>query len=362
MGKHLTELLVDDGNHVFVTTRSERSTTNSNLTFLHGNAKEGSFLSEILQLRPWDAIVDFMVYNTEEFRSRFEILLSAADHYLYLSSSRVYTDSQSPIEENFQRLLDQSKDAKFLSTDEYSLTKARQENLLLKSEKKNWTIIRPYITYSEDRLQLGSLEKENWLYRALNGRTILFSEDLCPKLTTLTYGRDVAKGIQSIIGKMEAYGKAIHITQPKSIAWEEVLQQYTQVLTDYLGRAPKVKLVDLKTFLTLQHSPYQVLYDRMFDRSFSTKGIDRYIDTCLFRSPLDGIEGCLKQFLKHPKFLPISWFAQARADKICRERTPLKEIPTKKDRLLYFCVRYFPTTITHYLWSFITHLKRIFKS
>ena len=57
------------------------------------------------------------------------------------------------------------KDEEYLKTDEYALSKARQEDILHRSGKNNWTVIRPYITYSEIRLQLGVLEKELWLYR-----------------------------------------------------------------------------------------------------------------------------------------------------------------------------------------------------
>ena len=53
-----------------------------------------------------------------------------------------------------------------------------EENLLFNSEKNNFTIIRPTITYNTQRLQLGVLEKENWLYRALHGRAIVFSDDV----------------------------------------------------------------------------------------------------------------------------------------------------------------------------------------
>ena len=72
------------------------------------------------------------------------------------------------------RLLDVSHDSIYLKTDEYALAKARQEDILRKSGKNNWTIIRPYITYSESRLQLGVLEKEAWLYRALKGFQEMF--------------------------------------------------------------------------------------------------------------------------------------------------------------------------------------------
>ena len=216
-----------------------------------------------------------MIYNTQEFQNHYKALLSATNHYLFLSSSRVYAESNLPIQEDSPRLIDQSSDEKFLHTDEYSLTKARQENLLQSSEKQNWTIIRPYITYSEERLQLGSLEKEIWLYRALHGRSILFTEEIGSKLTTLSYGRDVALGIKSIIGQTKVFGKAIHIVQPKAITWQEALQLYIQLLSNHLGETPVVKFVDLKTFLTLQHSPYQVLYDRKYDRIFWTKSIPK---------------------------------------------------------------------------------------
>lgn len=361
MGKHLTDLLLDAGYAVYVTTRKERESSIPKLTFLKGNAKELSFITGILKLHSWDVIVDFMVYNTSEFDSYYKMFLSATHHYLFLSSSRVYAESSSPIQENFPRLLDQSEDINFLRTDEYSLTKARQENLLVNSGKHNWTIIRPYITYSEERLQLGTLEKENWLYRALHGRTIVFSKDILNRLTTLTYGRDVAKGIMSIIGKSEVHGRIFHITHPQPILWEDVYQLYVQLLTTHLGASPKVKLVDLDTFLTLNKTSYQVLYDRMYNRIFSTKSINQYIDTALFCSPLDGLEECLKTFLEEPHFGHINWFAEARIDKICKERTPLKEIPTLKSRVFYLGVRYLPKSIIQFLWNFVIHLRKIIK-
>lgn len=53
------------------------------------------------------------------------------------------------------------RDEDYIKTDEYALQKARQENILLGSKYKNWTIIRPYITYNKERLQLGVLEKKS---------------------------------------------------------------------------------------------------------------------------------------------------------------------------------------------------------
>lgn len=186
MGVHLSKILNNQGEDVYVTTRRERK--GMGITYIQGNAHENAFLSDILQKYHFDVLIDFMIYNTSEFADRVDLLLSSVGQYIFLSSSRVYADSQTPITENSPRLLDVYKEEEYLKTDEYALSKARQEDILHRSGKNNWTVIRPYITYSEIRLQLGVLEKELWLYRALNGRTIVFSKDIAEKVLRLHMG------------------------------------------------------------------------------------------------------------------------------------------------------------------------------
>lgn len=224
MGKHLVEILKDTDNQVTVTSRSVQPNSR-NVSYVKGNAHDSDFLGRLLQ-KHYDVIVDFMIYSTEEFGRRCQLLLNSCGQYVYISSSRVYADSQNPITEDTPRLLDVSKDAEYLSTDEYALAKARQEDLLRESGKRNYTIVRPYITYSETRLQLGELEKERWLYRALHGRSIVFSRDIANKTTTLTYGHNVSEGIAALLGQPGALGNAYHITANGSITWNEVLNIY----------------------------------------------------------------------------------------------------------------------------------------
>ena len=188
IGNDLVKLLVENGNDVYVTSRRDRNSYNKNLTYIKGNAADDSFLAEILGQGEWDTIVDFMSYSTDAFRRRVDVLLGSTKQYLFFSSSRVYAESAIPLTEESPRLLDLCKEPEYLSTDEYALAKARQEDILKASEKVNWTIIRPYITYSNIRLQLGFQEKELWLYRALQGRTIIFSNDIGERTTTMTGG------------------------------------------------------------------------------------------------------------------------------------------------------------------------------
>lgn len=242
MGMHLVRLLADGGHDVCVTTRQARK-DDGRIRYARGDAHDSSFLSELLAQR-CDCIVDFMAYGTQEFERRVRRLLDSCAQYVFLSSSRVYACSQTPLTEESPRLLDASDDAEYLATDEYALAKARQENLLAASGKRNFTIIRPYITYAENRLQLGTLEKETWLFRALSGRTVVLSREMLERKTTLTYGLDVARGIYAVMGNEQALGEVFHITQREARTWREVWDIYKPVIESYTQRPAELIAVE----------------------------------------------------------------------------------------------------------------------
>ena len=310
MGSYLGQILSDKGIDTYITTRRQR-TNKKHISYIVGNAHESSFLDKILSER-WDVIVDFMVYTTIEFKERANKLLDATEHYFYLSSSRVYADAKGLITENSPRLLDVSDDKEYLQTDEYALTKARQENILHQSSSKNWTIIRPYITYGTERLQLGVLEKDDWLYRALNGLTIAFSKDIAERTTTLTSGYDVARAMVELMGKETAKGEAFHITTNQSIQWSRVLEIYSDILERQLGKRPKTKLLNLERFVKVQGGKYQINYDRLYNRTFDNRKIAQYIDITTFKTPEEGLTEALKQFLNNPIFKPASKVSMSR--------------------------------------------------
>lgn len=339
MGDHLTTLLSDRGDEVVVTSRRNRESERL-VEYRKGNAKDMDFLNEILSEK-WDSIVDFMIYSEDEFRERVDLLLESTSQYVFLSSARVYNDSQESIVEESLRLLDSSSDQEFLVTNEYSLLKARQENLLISSGKMNWTIIRPYITYSEKRLQLGTLEKENWLYRALKGRTIVFSKDIMNHLTTLTYGLDVANAITKLINNKNSLSEIYHITCDNAYRWSDVLEIYLDVLEEKLANRPKVMLQKLDEFLIWNPGEYQIKYDRLFDRKFDNRKINKFVKTSEFVELKKGIRMCLNEFLNDSKFHKIDWKNEAIKDKFTKEKASLKEIDGFKQKVKYVLYRYF---------------------
>lgn len=337
MGSHLVRVLASAGMDVTVTTR--RDYPDAGLVhYVKGDAHDMAFLRPLLAGQ-FDAIVDFMVYDTEEFRLRYREMLAATRQYVFLSSARVYAGSYESITEDTPRLLEVCEDEEYLKTDEYALSKARQEDLLRESGSTNWTIVRPYITFSEIRLQLGVLEKEQWLWRALHGRTIVFSKDIAGHYTTLTYGLNVAQGIAALVGQSSACGKAFHITGTEAFLWSEILEIYVEVLAETTGRRPKILLLDRAVNLRYPRAQYQVRYDRLYDRRFDNSGIGRYTDVSLFLPVREGLKSCVREFVGHPRFSAISVRREALYDRMTGEWAPPREIPSFKEWMKYLIFR-----------------------
>lgn len=302
LGAHLRDILADAGCQVFVTSRKNHL-DKGNIVYLTGNAMDPAFFNRLMASR-WDVIVDFMIYGPDMFRQRLDVLLKMSGQYVFLSSSRVYADSgMTPITEDSPRILDTVKDDAYLKTNEYALAKGRAEDILKSHERNNWTIIRPYVTFSEERLQLGTLEKENWLKRALAGKPIVFSEDIAERTTTLTYGHDVARGMAAIIGETSALGQTYHITSSTQVKWRDVLDMYVRVIEDVTGKPCPVVMTHESCQLRTG-GRYQVLFDRHYNRVFDNSKIGGFIDVSTFREPMAALEECLRIFLKKPDFLP----------------------------------------------------------
>lgn len=298
MGVYLAPLLLEMGYKVYVTSRSERTSNERDLIFIKGNAKEKTFLDQLLKEK-FDAIIDFMIYNTESFKERYELLLENTNHYVFLSSYRVYGDNKgNPITEESPRLLDSVKDEKYLATDEYGLTKARQENILRESKYKNWTIIRPAITYSKERFQLGTLEAHEFLKRARQGKAVIFPKQMLDKQATMSWAGDVAKMMSRLVFNQEAMGETFTASTAEHHTWREVMEYYI----DLIGM--KVKIVDLSVYESVIGRPYQIKYDRMFDRVIDNSKI---LKAANMRQedlmPLkDGLRIELNNFLKNPNY------------------------------------------------------------
>ena len=278
IGNYVRDFCLKDGHKIFISSRSNRISNNKNITYIKGNGKCIDFIRSTLLNHSFDAIVDFMNYSTAQFSERIDILTNQTKHYVFLSSYRVYDNNGiNPLNEQSPRLLNSCKDTAYLQTEEYALSKARQEDLLRTHKNKNWTILRPSITYSTDRFQLGTLEANTLLPRINKKLPVILPIEILDRKTTLTWGGDVGFMISKLLLKEISFSEIYNITNNEAINWKEVAGIYKDVF------GLKVKYVDLKTYSTLGLNPYQLKYDRSFDRVCDNSKIINHTETQLYK-------------------------------------------------------------------------------
>ena len=262
MGVYLVPELAAMGHQVHVVSLDDAISDNANVKYIKANAKDRSLLRELLRNK-YDAIVDFMVYSTIEFADRFEMLLDNTNHYIYLSSYRVYAESV-PITEDSPRLLDVSNDTEYLKTDDYSLYKARGENILGASKYSNWTAVRPAITYSKFRYQLVTLEADVAVYRAQKKLPVILPGEALSVQGTMSWAGDVAKMMSRLVLNTAAYREAYTLSTAEHHTWGEIAGYYNELIgLEYVA-------VDAETYLSFFGSgsaaKYQLYYDRLINR------------------------------------------------------------------------------------------------
>lgn len=354
MGTPLCEILSDTGNDVIVTSRRKRVAKKSNIRYVEGNAKDLIFLKNFFSSERFDVIVDFMSYTTDEFRQRVDILLDSTDHYIFISSARVFAESKDLINEYSPRVLDTTTDRKYLESDDYGLAKARQEDILRSMTRQNYTIIRPSLIYGKTRLQLGAFDKEHWLYRVLKGRSIVFSYDMEDKLTSMTSGFDAASSIVAIAGNRNTFGKIFNVADGVSYTWGQILTIYLDALEAITGERPKVVMTAKTIRLYDKKARTQILNARGIDRCFDNRAI-MALTRKPFITPQEGLPVALKEFLLNPTFLYVDYRLEALSDRAAGEYTPLHEIPSLGKKFMYLCYRY------RFVWlfEFVSKLKSI---
>ncbi len=237
---------------------------NPNLTYIKANAKDMDFLSSIIK-NGYDAIVDFMIYNEVELYEQYhKLFLDNTKHYIFLSTYRVYADD-SPLHEGAKRILDTVLPDDFVTFREYSIYKAQEEDFLRSTSYKNYTIIRPAITYSKRRFQLTTLEANVLIYRMLKGKTVVLPEGAMDKQATMSWAGDVAKMIAGIILNPKAMCETYNVATAEHMTWREVAEIYKKIGNLKYITAPDNIYCDMIS-PDNAYVKQQLAYDRCFNR------------------------------------------------------------------------------------------------
>ena len=338
MGQPLVRLLSASGEWQ-VSATSRRARSDAAVRWIRGDGHDIAFLRELLSQTRYDCVADFLNYGTESFRERYELFLNNVGHYIFLSSARVYAPHDGLIDETSPRLLDVSRDADYLRTDPYELAKAREENLLNDSRAKNYTIIRPSLTYGSHRMQFTLFEMEEWLYRVLDGNSVIFPEDMAEIRTTMTRGEDVARLISRLALNEKAFGETFNINGGGSLTWGEILRVYVRAIQAERRTPVKVCAVADAGKLARELGRYsQYRYARGIHRTFSNQKIAAVVGEADCVPITEGLTQAVRQFLRsgdrperYRDFRTV-----AKLDRIAGERTALRRFDSVKHKIAYF--------------------------
>jgi nucleoside-diphosphate-sugar epimerase len=207
-----------------------------------------------------------MIYNSKEkLEKYYKLFLNNCEHYIFLSTYRVYA-GEYPITENSPRLLDVEKPDNFVSELEYSIYKAEGEDLLLASDYNNFTIVRPATTFSEMRYQLVTLEAKHTVGRASKGKKVVVPIQAKDKPATLCWGGDVAKMIARLMFKEETMREAYNVCSSESRTWGEIAEYYKDLCGLEAVWVDKEDYLKIKDPAVKTSTRWQLEYARLFHR------------------------------------------------------------------------------------------------
>lgn len=272
MGHYLTKRAVEAGDTVDAVSLMSIASDRPNLRYIQTkDARDPQFLDGILK-NGYDAVVDFMIYDSINFRKVYRKFLESCGRYVYLSSCRVYANEENPIREDSPRLIDVTTDRDLLFSDDYCIHKARGEDALRASRYKNWTIIRPSTTYSTGRCQLVTLERPEIVRCLKAGIPVPLPETAKDIPASLTWGGDVAEMIYRLLQNPGTKAEDYNVTTSEALSWGEIAEIYR----DLMGI--KYEWVDEESYFRFKKPDFdpqkdtgilwQLHYARLFNRVY----------------------------------------------------------------------------------------------
>ena len=210
LGTYTAEELLRLGHKVDVICLEDKTSENENLRFFKARATL-EYLKEFFKGNHYDGIVNFLHYkNHEDYIPYHELLTNNTDHLIFLSSYRVYADLEHPITENAPQLLDVIKDdEEFLAKENYALSKARAERFLADNPyPKNFTVVRPVISFSDRRLDLNMVSGHDILNAIKEGKAVKLPLEARGLTAGLDFAGNSGKMIANLLFKKEFIGES----------------------------------------------------------------------------------------------------------------------------------------------------------
>ena len=274
LGTYTAEELLRLGAYVDVICPEEKHSHNERLMFYQSYATD-EFLKELFSKNHYDGIVNFIHYpDSDDYKPVHKLLSDNTDHLIFLSSYRVYADLEHPIKETSPRLLDISDDEEFLAKEEYALSKAKAEDFIInESNTKNWTIVRPVISFSDRRFDIVTTnQRVIFEYKKL-GKTMLLPEGAKNLTAGLDWAGNTGKLIANLLLKKETLGQTYTISSAQNLTWGEVAEIYTRLIGVKFEWIDSDEWLNNPECVKSHYAYWGAVYDRFFDRKIDNSKV-----------------------------------------------------------------------------------------
>jgi nucleoside-diphosphate-sugar epimerase len=282
LGSYTAKELLRLGHRVDVICLEDKTTDDPNLRFFKMEATVAA-LTEFLSKEHYDGVVNFLHYTTaEDYEPYHKLLSENTEHLIFLSSYRVYADEQHPITETAPMLLDVSKDEEFVKNEKYAISKAICEKFLKTAAyPKNWTVVRPVISFSALRFDLLMHSGDYVIKCAENKQPVYMPQNAKELIAGIDWAGNSGKLIANLLFKPEAIGEAYTISSSPDITWGELADIYHELT------GAEFRWVEEESFLNIypwlredKGSFWRYVYDRCFDRAIDNTKVLKATGLC----------------------------------------------------------------------------------
>lgn len=263
LGTYTAEELLRLGHTVDIICLEDNASDDPRLKYYKADATV-DYLKKLFSQKRYDGIVNFIHYpKWEEYIPYHELLSQNTDHLIFLSSYRIYADMQHPITENAPQLIDVIKDdALFHEKEDYALAKSRCERFLADNPyPKNWTVVRPVISFSHRRLDINMVSGRRVVDAAMAGERVVLPLEAKKLTAGLDWAGNSGKLIANLLFKKECIGEAYTVSSAQNLTWEQVADIYTELL------GVEFEWMSACFSEGLWHWKYDRIYDRRIDNS-----------------------------------------------------------------------------------------------
>ncbi len=265
LGQYTAAELRRLGHRVDIICLEDNTSTDPGLLYFKANATV-EYLRELFSHTHYDGIVNFIHYpNYLDYIPYHALLSQSTEHLLFLSSYRVYADRQHPITEDAPQLIDTvTDDPAFHEKEDYALAKSRAERFLADNPyPKNWTIVRPVISFSDRRLDINMVTGHGVLEAVREARPVRLPLEAKHLTAGVDWAGNSGKLIAHLLFKKESIGQAYTVSSAQNLTTEQLAAIYTELLGVQFEWVP----ADIPSHI------WSWKYDRAFDRKIDNTKI-----------------------------------------------------------------------------------------